>query len=156
MAVAKTQGTQLYVVAENGTTVQGITCPTGITGLGGAADQIDVTCLSDLVDKAYLRGLGNPGVVTVPFNLDPADASHKLLFTYMASGAVVNWLVALSDGTAAATAVVAGVITPPTGRSCFGFNGYVADVVVDIATNEIVRGTLTIQRTGPVTETWKA
>lgn len=136
------------------TTMATMTCPTGISGLGGAADQIDVTCLDATSDKAFVRGLGNPGQVSVPFVMDPTSASHKELFTLMNSGNVINWLVALSDGTAQPT-VAASQFVAPTGRTSFKFDAYVSDINVDIATNEVVRGTLTLQRAGAVTPTWK-
>jgi hypothetical protein len=155
----KTQGTKVYFVdplTTPGTpAVIELDCPTGVSGLGGAADQIEDTCLSETVDRSYVRGLGNPGQVSIPFNLDPSAASHQLLFDMKDAGEKVSWLACLSDGTNAATAIAAGVITPPTGRTSLGWIGYIADVNIDIATNEIVRGTLTVQRSGPVTPTWK-
>jgi len=41
----KTQGTELYFVSS--AAVLKLTCPTGITGLGGARDQIETTCLDN-------------------------------------------------------------------------------------------------------------
>lgn len=154
----RTQGTELFFINPLGSDplIVKLHCPTGISGLGGAADQIDVSCLEDLVDKSFLSGLGNPGQVSVPFVLDPDDASHQLLFALKDSRAVVSWLVALSDGTTDATAIGSDdVIEPPSGRSSLGFMAYLADVAIDIAGNEVVRGTLTLQRSGIVTPTWK-
>lgn len=154
----KTQGTELFFVDTLTSSVAAIvklSCPTGITGLGGPADQIETTCLDALVDKEYTRGLGNPGQVTVPFNLIPSAVSHQLLFDLKDAGTTVSWLACLSDGTTDPTSVnVSDTIIAPAGRSSFGFQAYVADVVIDIATNEIVRGTLTLQRSGAVTPTW--
>jgi hypothetical protein len=155
----KTQGTELFFVDDLTSSVPAIVklvCPTGVSGLGGAADQIESTCLGDLVDKAFVRGLGNPGQVSVPFNLDPQAASHQLLFDLKDAGTTISWLAALSDGNAAPTQVDSNdVIVPPATRTSFGFLAYVSDVNIDIATNEIVRGTLTLQRSGVVTPTWK-
>jgi len=39
-------------------------------------------------------------------------------------------------------------------RTSISFRGYVSDLNIDIATNEIVRGTLTIQRSGSVMPYW--
>jgi hypothetical protein len=157
MAV-KTQGTELFFVDSLTSSVPAIvkvTCPTGITGLGGAADQLESTCLDNTVDKSFVRGLGNPGQVTVPFVLDPAAVSHQLLFDLKDAGTTVSWLAALSDGATDPTVVDSNdAITPPSGRTSFGFLGYVADLTIDIATNEIVRGTMLIQRSGVVTPTW--
>lgn len=156
----KTQGTELFFVDTLTSSVPAVVklaCPTGITGLGGAADQIESTCLDALVDKEYVRGLGNPGQVSVPFNLIPTAVSHQLLFDLKDAGTTVSWLACLSDGTADPTTVDSNdVIVPPASRTSFGFQAYIADVTIDIATNEIVRGTLTLQRSGAVTPTWKA
>lgn len=155
----KTQGTELFFVDDLSSSVAAIvkvTCPTGVSGLGGAADQIESTCLGDLVDKSFVRGLGNPGQVSVPFNLDPQALSHQLLFDLKDAGTTISWLAALSDGTTQPTVIDSNdEITPPAGRTSFGFLAYVSDVNIDIATNEIVRGTLTLQRSGVVTPTWK-
>lgn len=160
MASVKTQGTKLYFVDTLTSSVPAIvelSCPTGITGLGGAADQIETTCLSATTDRTYVGGLGNPGQVSVPFNLDPTAASHQMLFDLKDAGTVTNWLAALSDGTTAPTTVNSSdKIVAPAGRTSIGFDAYIADVSIDIATNEIVRGTLTLQRSGAVTPTWKA
>jgi hypothetical protein len=155
----KTQGTELFFVDPLTSSVPAIvklTCPTGISGLGGAADQIESTCLGDLVDKTFERGLGNPGQVSVPFNLDPQAVSHQLLFALKDSGENISWLAALSDDDTPPTTMDSfDVIDPPVGRTSFGFIAYISDVNIDIATNEIVRGTLTLQRSGIVTPTWK-
>ena len=55
----KTQGTNLYFISSG--QVKTMTCPTGITGLGGTRDQIETTCLNATDDKSYVSGLGNPG-----------------------------------------------------------------------------------------------
>ena len=154
----KTQGTKLWFIDTATTSTNDfveLACPTGISGLGGAADQIDTTCLNATEDRTFVRGLGNPGQVSVPFVLDPAAASHQSLFDLKAAGTTIPWLVGLSDGTAAPT-VTADEFVAPSARTCFGFDAFISDVTIDIATNEVVRGTLTLQRSGVVTPHWKA
>jgi hypothetical protein len=152
--VLKTQGTELFFV-NNGAIVK-LACPTGITGLGGAADQIEVTCLDTLDDKEYSRGLGNPGSVSVPFNFIPTDASHQTLFDLQDSGDVISWLIGFSDATTDPTLDSNDNFVVPASRTCAQFQAYVSDVNVDISTNEIVRGTLTLQRSGTVEWDWAA
>lgn len=157
VGVVRTQGTELFFVNPLGSpqAIVKLACPTGITGLGGAGDQIEDTCLDTTGDKTFQRGLGTPGQVSVPFNLIPRDVSHQDLFTLKDSGEVLSWLAALSESSTDPTAVDGeDVIVPPTDRTSFGFMAYIADVNIDIATNEIVRGTLTLQRSGSVTPTW--
>lgn len=157
MTTAKTQGSALYFVDALTSSVAAVvklTCPTGITGLGGAADQIETTCLEDTEDKQYVRGLGNPGQVTVPFVLHTDSASQQLLFDLKAAGTIIGWMACLSDGIAAPTLNSVDALVAPAARTSFAFEGYVADLTIDIATNEVVRGTLLIQRSGTVTPTW--
>lgn len=154
----KTQGTELFFVDTIPTVdvIRKVACPTGITGLGGAADQLDDTCL-DSQERTFKRGLGNPGTVTVPINFIPSNATHKALTALQADGRNVYWLIGLSDGTAApATFNTAGAPIPPAApqRTSIRFYGYVSDFNIDIATNEIVRATLTIQRSGAVEYFW--
>lgn len=152
--LVKTQGTELFFVDASVSTsapdLVKMSCPTGVQGLGGAKDQIESTCLDATTDKEFVGGLGNPGTVTVPFNLIPRDFSHQTLFVLKDAGTSLNWIACLSDGTEDPTVDSDGIIIAPTLRSSFKFTGYIADVNIDIATNEIVRGTLTIQRSGPV------
>jgi hypothetical protein len=159
--VVKTQGSELYFTEDTSLsgadfTMVKLACPTGITGLGGAADQIETTCLDTANDREYARGLGNPGQVTVPFNFIPTNVSHQLLFELKEAGDNLNWLICFSDGVTAPTIDSDGNFTAPSGRTSIAFNGYIADVNIDIATNEIVRGTLLIQRSGAVTPYYNA
>lgn len=149
----KTQGTSIYFIDADA--VVKMAAPTGVSGLGGATDQIETTDLDADEDKTYVAGLGAPGQVSVPFNFKPGETSQHTLFDLKASKAVIPWMVGLSDGTAAPT-ITTGALVAPAGRTCIGFSAFISDVAIDVATNEIVRGTLTLQRSGPITITWKA
>lgn len=151
----KTQGTALYFAAGDPLAVNKMTCPTGINGLGGARDQIDDTCLDDTEDRSFVGGLGNPGTVSVPFVLKPTEADHHELFELKESGEKITWVIGLSDGTGAPTLGVDDEIEPPTARTTATFTAYVADVNIDIETNEVVRGTMELQRSGRVNWNWK-
>lgn len=150
----KTQGTELYVIDASVTSSEEelykIACPTGITGLGGARDQIEDSCLDTTDEKTFQAGLGNPGQVTVPFNLIPRNGSHQFLFAWKQVGAVMKWLVCLSESATQPTVDTDGEFVKPTDRTTIAFSGFVSDVNIDIATNDIVKGTLLIQRSGAV------
>lgn len=155
----KTQGTELFFVDSLSSSVAAVVklaCPTGITGLGGAADQLEDTCLDNTTDKTYKRGLGNPGQVSVPFNFIPSNTSHQILFDLQQSGDTIPWMIGMSDGTADPTLDTDDTLIPPASplRTSIGFDAYVSDINIDIATNEIVRGTLTLQRSGAVRPYW--
>lgn len=149
----KTQGTGVYFI--DSAAVAKLSAPTGVSGLGGASDQIEDTDLDATTDKTFVAGLGSPGQVSIPFNFKPGEASQQTLFELKDSKEIVGWMIGLSDGTAAPT-ITSGALVAPAGRSCFAFSAFVADVTIDIATNEIVRGTLTLQRSGAIDITWKS
>lgn len=155
----KTQGSELFGIdtyTSTDPTLIKMACPTGISGLGGAKDQLDDTCL-DSSERTFKPGLGNPGPVSVPFNFIPSHLSHQLLFALKEDGRLIRWMIAFSDGDADPTVAIdsdaVGSFVPPASplRTTAEFDAYVADVNIDVATNEIVRGTLTLQRSGPVT-----
>ena len=110
----RTKGTRLYFATPtdassqdaDGITIKYVACATGIQGLGGAADQIDTTCLSS-EEREYVQGMANPGQITVPFNVIPSAGSHQALFALKDSGDVISWMVAFSDAVAANTVPVA-------------------------------------------------
>jgi hypothetical protein len=147
------QGTELFFVDTLSSSVPEIVkmaCPTGITGLGGAKDQIEDSCLDTVGDKTFKAGLGNPGTVTVPFNLVPRDGSHQVLFQLKDAGTVLKWIECLSESETDPTLDTDDTFIAPTDRSSFEFEGYIADVTIDAATNDLVRGTMLIQRSGSV------
>lgn len=149
----RTQGTELFVIdtiTQSAATMIKMACPTGITGMGGARDQIDDSCLDTRGDKTFQAGLGNPGQVTVPFNLIPRDFSHQRLFQLKDDASVLKWIACLSESQTDPTLDSDDAFVPPIDRSSFEFDAFVSDVNIDIATNEIVRGTLTLQRSGNV------
>lgn len=155
--VVKTQGSELYFIDDatsSDTDLVKMACPTGVQGLGGAKDQIETTCLDTVGDKEYEAGLGNPGQVTVPFNMIPRDHSHQVLFALKELGVTLKWLLAFSEGTNQPTVNDDQDFVRPTGRTSLAFSAFISDVNIDVANNEIVRGTLTLQRSGAVVPQW--
>lgn len=148
MATIRSQGTDLYW-ADGATTVKRVVCATSISGLGGARDQIDTSCLDNTADRTFIGGLGNPGQVTVGFNLHKGEIAHEDLLALKASGETVSWGIYSSDAVTAPTAL-ASVMQPVVGRVSAIFQGYVADINIDIQGNDIWKGTITIQRSGAV------
>lgn len=146
----KTQGTGLYFPGGTPLAVMKLACPTGISGIGaGGRDQIDDTCLDELEERTFTPGLASPGAMSVPFVFKPGEASQQDLFALKASGEKIKWVAAFSDGVLAPTLVI-DVLTQPaaTARTSVMFTAYVAEVTIEVATNEVVRGTLSLQRSG--------
>jgi len=154
-----TQGTELFLlntlVTPNPAIIK-MACPTGITGTGaGSKSQINVTSLDTIEDEEFITGLGSPGQISVPFNFKPANTTHQgILTTLKESGLVFDWLVGFSDGTAAPTTNNKKFVWP-TARTAAQFQAYIAEVTIDIATNDRVNGTMTLQRSGKVTWNFK-
>lgn len=146
--VIKSQGTDLYW-ATGPTAVARVVCATGITGLGGPRSQINTSCLDNTEDETFVGGLGTPGQVTVPFNIHKGETAHEDLIALKASGASVSWGIYSSDASTVPTAV-ASVMQTVVDRVSARFTGYVADFNLDVAGNDIWKGTVTIQRSGAV------
>lgn len=147
--VIKSQGTELYW-ASAATTAKRVVCATSLSGLGGARDQIDTTCLDNMTDRTFVGGLGNPGQVTVSFNVHKGEIAHEDLLALKAAGTTVSWGIYSSDAATPPT-VVGSVMQPVVDRVSAIFQGYVSDINIDIAGNDIWKGTITIQRSGDVT-----
>jgi hypothetical protein len=145
--IIETKGTRLFFLTSAGSPqdILKVACATGITGLGGPADQIDTTCL-DSEEAESRAGFKRPAALSVPINFIPRSAAHQALLDLEESGEVVDWMIVFSDQAGTPTEA-AGLLVSP-GDTTVRFNGYVADMNIDIATNEIVRATLSIQRSG--------
>jgi hypothetical protein len=161
--VMKTQGSDLFVlVPAEGTgdaTIVRINCVTEITGVGGgAADQVETTCLSELSDRTYVRGLRSPSSVSSTTNYDPHDPDALVLKDLADSGVSTTFFVGFSDGSLPgvdpaarpAPTLVAGVPTFPNTRSFVEFSGYVSEFGMDFAANSVVKAPIQIQRSGSI------
>ena len=145
----KTKGTELWMVhpTSAGHDMVKIGCPTGISGLGGAASQIEVTCL-DSEEQEFLGGFAQPGAVTVNLDFDVTKISHTELWDLFESGTTLDWVIGFSDGTAAPTVDSAGLVTFPSTRTYVDFSGYVSDLPLDFSLNSVVKSAMQIQRSG--------
>lgn len=150
----KSQGTEIFVLPDPlDTTAMKMACPTAVSKSGGARTMSEILCL-DADDPEFVAGSRSSTTWSVPFALVPTDTTHQELFDLENLGEPVPFVIALSDGTAAPT-VTSGDLVPPTGRTSFKFDGIVMEIGIEIATNDVVRGTLTVQQSGPMTRTWK-
>lgn len=153
LGVVKSQGSELFVVetaSASDPTITKFVCPTGISGLGGPKDEIETTCLDTTDDKTYVPGLGTPGEVSVPFNFVPRDGSHQFLFVLKDAGTVMHWLVGLSESSTDPTMDTDLEFVAPSDRTSFRFDAFIKDVNIDVASNAIVKGTMTLKRSGAV------
>ena len=143
----KSQKSELYW-ASAATTATRAVAVSSIGGLGGRADQIPTSTLDNDTDHTFLGGLGNPGEVTVAFNVHSGEASHESLLALKAAKTVVSWGI-YGPGAGTPTAVGSAMQVVATRASAI-FEGYVADINVDIGENKVWKVTIVIQRSGGV------
>lgn len=147
------------------TTIYAATAPavaTKIVGLrqagipDGQASQIDVSTWDDDFDQ-FVSGRKSTGTATIEVVLD--TAAHEALEAKYQSGEVMEFLVLapLSDSApAVAPTVAAGAFAAVTAVDNIKFKGYISNFAISMADNDVWRGTLTIQGTGPRTVTKKS
>lgn len=145
----KTQGLGLFFQKDADTVIKAGRV-VDFSNFNGTRSQIDVTDTDDIEEFEYEAGLKNPGAITVNLNTDFTDASQTDLEALYDSGAKVKWFIGLSDGTAVPT-VTDDTFTIPTTRTFIEFTGYIADLSLSSAKNDIMRGTMQVQRSGPRT-----
>lgn len=149
MAKVKTQGTELHMTPDSGISIYKVGHITSISGLGGGADQIDVTHF-DSAEREFVRGFLSPGQVTISIVYDTADANFSQLLTLKGNGALADWLIS-SPGSGTPTWDTGDQrLEPATGRRGLAFRAYVADMTWSFETNEVWRVELTLQRSGSV------
>lgn len=146
--VIRSQGTRLFFAVSE-SAIHKVACPTAIQGLGGAADQIDTTCL-DSTEREFERGFPNPGQLTVPINFIPQSAAHQALLDLREAGTTISWMIVFSNQAGSPTVQDSEGHLDSPGATTAEFLGYIADFNIDVATNEIVRATLIIQRSGAI------
>ena len=158
MAFLQTQGTHLYLVNNLSTepVIVKFKFATGMTGLnGGSTDEIDVTTLDDSF-RRFVLGLSDGGEAAVPFIFDPKENSHRAVFALAAAKDVdgTTACFACSDGTAAPTLDTNGNLVAPVGRTSFMVPVLVKSIPMDMAGNEVVRGSMTLRVNGVTTLTY--
>lgn len=157
MTTVKTQGTVVYFVDTTPTdpVLRKFDCPTGVTGLGsGSTDEIDITCL-DATSRSFVLGLKDQGEVSIPFVFHNDSASHEGILAMVEKAEATEMIVCLSDGVTLPTLDTNNLIVPPTGRTSIGFACLIKQPAIDIAGNEVVRGTVAVRVNGDKTFTLK-
>lgn len=142
-----TQGTKMYFIDPDDSSLNVVGCPTGISGFSAPRDEREVTCLED-VARSYEAGMLTPGTVSPTLNFDPADASHIRLHELYNSGDSFDWAIGLSDGTSNPTVDSSGEFDFPTDRSFLEFNGYVSDFPFEFSLASNVTSAMAIKMSG--------
>jgi len=151
----KTQKTELYFVNNDvAPALVKLGALTDFSGLGGQKAEIDATNLDSLA-KEFFTGLEDPGTFSVNLNLDPSDAVHQALLKVKDDGTINDFVLCLSDGSAAPT-YSTGTITPPTARTSVHFQASVQQLTVSGAADAIVKAAVQLRITGLPTWTWAA
>ena len=142
----KTQGTELYFLDPEDSSVQEVGCVTSFDGPSAGRDQIETTCL-DSTAREYVSGMATPGEATFGINFDPSDDSHIRLYELWQSGETIPWALGWGDGTAVPGADTNGFDFPAT-RTFVFFDGYVANVPFNFAVNAVVASSVALQVSG--------
>lgn len=148
-----TQGTTLYFIGENGTTLNAVAA-VEVSGISAQRDSIETTDLTSNA-KTFLSGLMSPGSAQFKIQFDPANAVHTDLHTAYKNGTTLKWALGWSDGTAAPT-VATQNFTLPTTRTFLSSSGFIQDVTFDFGLNSVVNSQVSLQISGMPTLTPKA
>lgn len=155
MASTKTKHTTIYVA----TAAAVATKIVGVRQAGvpdGQASQIDISSWDDDFDQ-FVSGRKSTGSTTIEVIFDAA--AHETLEAKYQSGEVMEFLVLapVSDSAAAvAPTVTGGAFAAVTAVDSIKFKGYISNFTVAMADNDVWRGTITIQGSGPRTITKKS
>lgn len=136
MATIKTTGTNLVVDNGNGTNTD-ITIGEviSVTGLGsGTNTEIDVTDLASTA-KEFRIGLTDNGTASMELNFDPDDVGQDELIAMRDAQESREFTLTLPEG------------TDLTGT----FTAFVTSFSIDINTDDVCRGTVTLRLTGSLT-----
>ena len=160
MAV-KTQGTGFWaMVPETGELID-VGCVTAIDGIDTTLDQIETSCLSQLV-RTYEAGMATPGTASFTIYTDPQDANHIRLHQLQVAGVTLNWAIGFSqkkNGVSVpneeADAATSGtdssgdsVFVLPEGRAWIVFEGFMNAFPFSFAQNSVVQSNVGIQVSG--------
>jgi len=151
----RTQGTQVWVLDDSHTVVSvlEITNVSDVGEFGPQADDIDKTNLMSTA-KEYLVGLPDNGEATLQINFNPQDPVHQFLNDNAGAAPQYQFMVGLSDGTAAPTNV-GGTLTTPVARTTAKFIASVKSFRGSIKTNDLDRVTCSLRISGAITWHYK-
>lgn len=135
----KTQGSKIEVSgAASPSIFTQIVNVTNIQESGATVDNIDVTNL-DSTAKEFVPGLPDYGTASFDVNFDADEATHQTLDQLVAGGAssIRDWRITESGGGSPGTRTQ--------------FKGYVQGLSKSRAVNNVVKGSITVKKTGPDT-----
>ncbi len=153
--VALTQGSNLYAVDPADDSLITVGCITNLDIQGVTNEQIEITCLSDLV-KVFTATMGTPGQFNFGINFDPADSTHQRLAALHSAGTTLLWAVGLADGTAAPTVDTGGTFDFATTRTFIRLSGFMVNFPLTLAPNSVVQSTVSVQQSGALEYHYKA
>lgn len=149
MAV-KTQGTQLYIIDPEpsaGCEILTVLCATSLSGLGAPREQIETTCLEDDA-RTYVGGLATPGQLTVTLNFDPNNESHYRMYELWRDNVDFTFAIGVGSDIGTPTLDSNCDFEFPTTRAFLTAQGYVVDLPLEFALNQVVTASVPIQVSG--------
>ncbi len=142
----KVQGSQLWFNDPNAGATE-VGCVTALNPGSSPRSQINTTCITADAET-FLAGIQQSGTATFGINFDPSDESHTRLEEIRSLGTVIDWALGWSDGTEAATAESNGDFDLPDSRTFTIFSGYISELTLDFAINDVVKSVVSIQLSG--------
>lgn len=144
----KTAGTRIFVRDPSDDTIVAILCVTSIDGIDETVDEIEVTCLEDLV-RRFQSGLKSPTSFTFGIQTDPSDPTHARLIALKDSGVNTDWIIAW-PGEGVPTLDVDGSLVLPDTRTFTLLEGYISSFPLSFGLNDVVRSEISVRLSGPV------
>jgi hypothetical protein len=147
--VLKSKHTQLFIAIGAAEVIK-VTRVRSVGFPDGQASEIDISDFDDDWDQ-FVAGRKATGSTTIEVIYDSVDS--EALERLHETGEVVNFLVTAPLSEVAGVpkpAAVGGVITPPATVLCKQFNGFVQNFAVQVADNDVWKGTMTIRGSGAV------
>jgi len=164
-----TQGLQLYGLnaLTSPSAVMTMAASMGFTGLGGAADDINITNLDSPGYKEFAKGLIDPGTPGGDVVYNFLNTTHQWLSTMLAQGqnATTQWFIGAADAASTVVPTISGtiasgnqVLEPPKSaspkhwtRSGWFFYAYVKEFSWDTPVNSFVKAKLKLRVSGAIT-----
>lgn len=145
----RTQGTNLYVIDPDDSSILEVGCVTSIDGVDTSIDEIETTCLSSSA-RTYLAGLATPGTATFEINTDPSDETHVRLHQLKLDGNNLKWAIGWSEAPDVSPTGVdsEGDFVTPTSRSWLVFEGYLSSFPFGFSQNDVVKSSIGIRISG--------
>lgn len=140
------RGTEIWFYDSEESKVVKVGCPTSLSGIDGARDQVEVPACLDAEDKEFLAGQITPGTAAIDINYDPKTVSHTRMHELYREGKVLPFVVGMAGSKTAPTWGLSDDDWDlPTDRSFLKFTGYFANYSFEFPSGGTVSSAIPVQ-----------